>query len=152
MVCDFKDWDWDDFDKFEDVINKYMPSSGEGETLASQTVTAVNKLVYKFFNDGDVFDNTYVLEGWWNDLSSYANWLAIHVNFTKPILDRIKYCRCCDDYAELLYDLCTVCLDEVRLRFFDAVEKAGSIYDCGGEYKFIDRSYEEEYEDEEEEE
>ena len=142
-----KDWDWDDFDRFECVINKYMPSRGEGETMASQTATAVNKLVYKFFNDGDVFDNTYYLEGWWNDLSTYANWLANHVNGAENILDRIQYCKCYDDYAELLYDLCTVCLDDVLLNFLNANDKISSIYEEKGKYRF-----EEYVEDEEEEE
>ena len=46
--------DWGYFNKFEDTIDKYMPSSGEGETMASQIATAINKLVYKWYNDGDV--------------------------------------------------------------------------------------------------
>ena len=64
---------WGSFNKFEDIIHKYMPAMGEGETLASQAVTAINKLIYKWYNDGDVYDNRYSLQGWANDLSSYAN-------------------------------------------------------------------------------
>ena len=45
------------FDKFEPIIDKYMPDIGEGDSLASQMVTAVNKLIYKWYNDGDVYDN-----------------------------------------------------------------------------------------------
>ena len=33
----------DYFDKFHDVISKYMKRTGEGDTKASQIVTAVNK-------------------------------------------------------------------------------------------------------------
>ena len=44
------------FDKFEALVDKYMPMRGEGETAASQIVTAVNKLIYKWYNDGDVFE------------------------------------------------------------------------------------------------
>ena len=71
--------EWDYFDKFQKIIDKYMSSNGEGETKASQVVTAINKLIYKWYNDGDVFDNTHHLKGWWNDLSSYANWLYKNV-------------------------------------------------------------------------
>ena len=35
---------WESFDTFNDIIKDYMPEYGEGETLASQTVTDVNKL------------------------------------------------------------------------------------------------------------
>lgn len=155
MYCDLKDWNWNDFDEFDDIINRYMPSRGEGNTMASQIATAVNKLVYKFFNDGDVFDNNYILRGWLNDLSSYANWLANHVNGAEEVLDRISKCTCCDDYAELLYDLCVVCLGETYLDYMNNFEKVGSIYEEDGKYSFVEYKYsddEEEYEEEEYEE
>lgn len=53
--------DWGYFDKFEWADEKYLPCRGEGETKATQIVTAINKLVYKWYNDGDVFDNTHYL-------------------------------------------------------------------------------------------
>ena len=65
--------DWNYYDKIEALIDKYMSDRGEGENKASQTVTAINKLVYKWYNDGDVYDNTHYLDGWANDISSYAN-------------------------------------------------------------------------------
>lgn len=72
--------DWEYFNKFKEINNKYLPDRDEGKTKASQVVTAVNKLIYKWYNDGDVFDNHYFLAGWWNDLSSYANWLYENTN------------------------------------------------------------------------
>ena len=68
--------DWSYFNQYEELINVYMPIQGEGDTMATQAVTAVNKLIYKWYNDGDVYDNTYQMNGWANDLSSYANWLC----------------------------------------------------------------------------
>ena len=61
---------WSYFNKFKELNNKYLPDMGEGETKATQVVTAVTKLVYKWYNDGDVYDNTYMMKGWCNDLSS----------------------------------------------------------------------------------
>ena len=84
---------WDYFDRFEGIEDKYLPVQGEGETKASQIVTAVAKLVYKWYNDGDVFDNTHHLEGWANDLSDYANWLDKCTNLkASGILAKIKNC------------------------------------------------------------
>ena len=54
--------DWEYFNKFEKINDKYLPLSGQGETMATQICTVVNKLVYKWYNDGDVFDNTHGLE------------------------------------------------------------------------------------------
>lgn len=130
---------WNDFDVFEDIINEYMLPQGEGETMASQAVTAVNKLVYKWFNDGDVYDNTYGLEGWANDLSSYANWLDENMpSAVRHILHGIAFCYIEDDYSELLYDLCDVVLDPVELERMNKCPKIGSIYDCDGPYKFVE--------------
>lgn len=48
---------WKDFSSSE-LEKKYLPENGEGNSLASQAVTAVSKLVYKWFNDGDVYDKS----------------------------------------------------------------------------------------------
>lgn len=138
--------DWDYFNKFEDIIDTYMPRMGEGDTVASQCVTAVNKLIYKWYNDGDVFDNTYSLRGWMNDLSSYANWLAKYIPGTKRILSGIAGCDTDDDYEQLLKYLADTLLDEDKLQQFAEQPATGSIYKCDGPYKVEDYD-EDEYDD-----
>lgn len=127
---------WEDFDAYEEIIDKYMLPRGEGDTLASQAVTAVNKLVYKWFNDGDIYDNTYRLEGWANDLSSYANWLYKYVDGTQSILDRITEARSREDYEDILKALCNEVLDDGLLTELAKAEKQGSIYEEKGPFKF----------------
>ena len=140
------DWSYYNKQEFKKIDDKYLPFEGEGDTKATQIVTAVNKLVYKWYNDGDVFDNTYYLSGWANDLSSYANWLYqntdVHV---QEILDGICDCNA-DDYEELLKEVADTLLDADVLAEYDKIQKVGSIYDCDGPFNF------EEYEEEEEEE
>ena len=132
---------WDYYDKFEKINEKYLPVRGEGETKATQIVTAVNKLVYKWYNDGDVYDNTYLLDGWWNDLSSYANWLDENVPFVSRILHGISGCKNHSDYEDLLKDLTDKLLDKDFLAEQDKLEKIGTIYKCDGSFEF--REYEE---------
>ena len=129
--------DWGYYDKFEGLIDKYMPMRGEGETKASQIVTAVNKLVYKWYNDGDVFDNTHCLKGWANDLSDYANWLYYHTD-TRNILDKIALCFLDGDYEELLKELADKLLNEEYLAEQNKVEKVESIYNCVGKFKYVE--------------
>ena len=138
--------DWGYYDEFDGLIDKYMPVSGEGETKASQIVTAVNKLVYKYYNDGDVFDNTHHLEGWANDLSSYANWLYENTKNAWKILNKISACYTNEDYEDLLKELANELLDEAYLAEQSKEEKVGTIYDCDGKFK-----YEEPEDDEDEE-
>lgn len=139
---------WDYFDRFRDITDGYMPSSGEGETMASQIVTAVNKLVYKWYNDGDVYDNSNpAVEGWCNDLSSYANWLAQNIDGAKEILDRIfdlSYSDMNDGYEDILKDLANNCLDSNVINGYKDKPKDGSIYSCQGDYAFDEgRNYDE---------
>ena len=131
---------WNEFDKFSETLEKYLPAMGEGETMATQIATAVCKLVYKWFNDGDVYDNTGALDGWCNDLSSYANWLHKYMGLT--CLEDIHGAWNDDDYEEILYAMCVWMADENLLTEMDKREKVGSVYDCDGEFRF------EEYEDE----
>lgn len=146
---------WRYYDKFDEISDKYLPMRGEGETKATQIVTAVSKLVYKYYNDGDVFDNTHYLSGWANDLSSYANWLYYHTD-TEAILDKIAYCITEKEYEDLLKELADKLLNEEYLAEQNKIEKVETIYNCIGKFKFVE--YEEEdyyddyYEEDEEEE
>lgn len=134
---------WDYYDKFEEVNDKYLPYKGEGVTKAMQIVVAVNKLVYKYYNDGDVFDNTHYLKGWANDLSDYANWLYHHTD-TRNILDKIAYCMTNDEYEDLLKELADKLLNEEYLTEFREVEKVETIYNCVGKFKFVEENEEDE--------
>jgi len=128
---------WSDFRKFAEILDKYLPDEGEGDTVATQISTAVSKLIYKWFNDGDVYDNTYYLKGWANNLSSWANWLCNYLDpKVKRILEGIKNVKSKDGYTNLLYDL-----NEYIVKIIDNYSsdpKIGSVYECRGPFKFID--------------
>ena len=128
---------WDYYDKFEELNDKYFPYKGEGSTKAMQTVTALNKLIYKYYNDGDVFDNTYHLKGWANDLSSYANWLYYYTTEdVQKILNKVKDCYTDEDYEDLLKELADNLFNAEYLAEQNKLEKMFSIYDCEGKFKF----------------
>lgn len=139
--------DWGYFNKFEALEDKYLPIRGEWETRATQIVTAVCKLVYKWYNDGDVFDNTYLLNGWANDLSDYANWLYENTKDAWKILNKISNCMNGSDYEDLLKELADTLLDEEYLAEQNEIEKVDTIYKCDGRFKFVE--YDDEYDDEE---
>ena len=135
--------DWDEFDKFDSVQDLYLPVSGEGETKATQIVTAVTKLVYKYYNDGDVFDGTYELTHGYNDLSSYANWLNNYCPNAAGHLAKIISAHSFDDYEDLLMGLAEMAFDEDFLAEMNKIPKEGSIYECDGVYKYGEYEYDE---------
>jgi hypothetical protein len=104
--------------------------------------------VYKWYNDGDVYDNTHYLEGWANDLSSYANWLYNNVDGADEILDSIEDAYDDNDYEELLKELADYLMDEDLLEECENEPKLGTIYNCEGPFKY--EEYEEPSEDDEE--
>lgn len=127
------------YDKFEPLLEKWLPERGEGESLASQAVTAVNKIVYKWYNDGDIYDNThdfnYGLSC--NDISKYANWLSEYIPETRDILQRIKKIPfdCDEEYELLLKDLADLILSEEFLQKING-KKQGSVYNCEGDFRY----------------
>lgn len=133
---------WGYFNKFNTICDKYLPPMGEGENMATQIVTAVSKLVYKWYNDGDVYDNTRYMQGWANDLSSYANWLHQHT-FADSILEGIWECHIDSDYEQLLVKLADSLLDESFLERKSKEPKVGSIYDADGPFEFVESDDEE---------
>lgn len=127
---------WDYFNKFRAISDKYLPLRGEGDTMASQIITATCKLVYKYYNDGDIYDNSFYLDGFGNDLSSYANWLFKYAPGTKDILNRIEDITSYSEYEYLLKDLIDLTNTEEYLKDFVTVDKADSIYTCEGKFRF----------------
>ena len=138
-----EDIDWDYFDKFTPIVNEYIPDQGEGETMASQIATAVNKLVYRWYNDGDTYD---YVNGFIGGLSTYANWLYKYVPETRNILDSITNAYNDDEYENILKRLADLTLDEEFLWEYSTESMKNSIYECDG--PFSDEEYWEDSEDE----
>lgn len=129
---------WDYFDSFHELNTKYLPTRGEGDTQATQICTAVNKLVYKWYNDGDVYDNVRSpMTGWLNDLSSYANWMWNNTR-AGDVLERIFICADGEEYEDLLVDLADMLLTKEVLEHADTLPKTGSVYKCDGPFEFSD--------------
>lgn len=154
------DWSYYNDKRFDDLDEKYLPVRGEGETKATQIVTAINKLIYKWYNDGDfvVLDHNFLHEECCNDLSSYANWLLLHARAVE-LLD-VRTARTEGDYEDILQRLADAFLDEELLSMADKQPKVGTIYKCSGPLSAPeadgyedddDDYYEDEWEDDEEE-
>lgn len=45
--------------RFDDWYDKYVPTCGKCETLGGEIIRAINRLVYRFYNDGDTVDRYY---------------------------------------------------------------------------------------------
>lgn len=50
------------FDALSELFKKLVPASGKADTVAGEVVRALNRIIYRFKNDGDVFYEGYGLE------------------------------------------------------------------------------------------
>lgn len=139
--------DWDHYDQYEPFMDQYLPAQGQGDTRATQLVTAITKLIYKWYNDGDVYDNNYGMDGWCNDLSSYANWIYNTYPMTQRILNKIKDTFTDSDYENILMELAAVCFDNDLLAKENEKPADGSIYTESGPFSFNDAIEEDEEDD-----
>jgi len=131
--------DWDYFDRFEVCEFKdeggYLPDEGDGDNQAEQCVTAVNRLIYEWYNNGGVFDNNYAVRDSCNDESGCANWLARYAPGADAILSRIRTIRNSDEYeSRILKPLADLCLNISYLRRLEKLPKVDSVYSCKGPY------------------
>lgn len=137
--------DWNYFNKFEEVTDKYLPATGEGNNMAQQAVAAMCKLVYKWYNDGDIYDTTnYHLCGFANDLSSYANWLHKNTCIANE-LEGIYTAKGEADYEHVLARCADKLLNEDLLAQLAVKPATGSIYDCTGCFIWEEEQNEEDY-------
>jgi len=130
---------WNYFDKYKalNYIDKggYLPDYGEGDNMAQQCVTAISKLIYEWYNNGGTFDNHYAVRDTCNDVSSYANWLAYHIDGASPILNRIRAIDSGDDYErEILKPLAQKFAVKSFLKKIEDRPPQGSIYDFPGPF------------------
>lgn len=119
---------WSDYDQFEDILNRYLPEDGQGDTRAEQAVTAINKLVYAFYNNGAVIADT--LPEYDPNLESYATWLRKHTSSRAVLLlVKLEDAEDTDSYANYLYELTDYLLDEPKLRTLSKYNTVGDIYE-----------------------
>lgn len=70
------------------VFKPYFVREGEGETKASQLVTACCKIVYRYYNDGDRYDRAN------GELGTYTAWIrkyCFKLKTADRYEDKIKY-------------------------------------------------------------
>ena len=106
--------------------------------MANQIVTAISKLVYRYYNDGDVIDNSWTMEDacYYEDFTSFANWLYENVPTAKEVFDKyIGKISTEEDYENMLKDLSDKCFNMEFLKSYEDKEKIGTIYECDGVFE-----------------
>jgi hypothetical protein len=116
--------------------NRYVPACGKAATLGGEILRAINRIIYKFYNDGDTVARYYS--------SSYnhsfgAEWFLIkHVTAYSPMRDITN------DYA---FEECAC--DNLK-KIVDYLRENPQLFETPNEEDFLDLSPYEEWPDEDE--
>ena len=62
---------WIESPKFEKLTKEYMPASGEADNELGEVLRSINRVVYRYYNDGDVWNRGYGKET--------VNWAVKHL-------------------------------------------------------------------------
>lgn len=86
--------------KFDELFEKYVPACGKANTLGGEIVRAINRIVYRYYNDGDTIDRYYGNE--YNHLRACDTFLNMYcpayhslsnineLEYEKHLCDRLK--------------------------------------------------------------
>ena len=119
----------DENSSYSILTDKYLPAMNQGKNKASQLVTAANKIIYSWYNNGDT------ISGDGNDLISYANWIDRHIK--EPEIRKIlkdDFIDYNDTYylSEIILPLIKFVFREDFLEGLASQEVEGDIYECQG--------------------
>ena len=119
----------DENSSYSILNDKYLPSEGQGENKASQLVTATNKIIYGWYNNGDT------ISGNGNDLTSYANWIDQYIKepeVRKILKDNYIDYSDADYLDEIILPLIKFVFREDFLEGLASQEAEDNIYECEG--------------------
>lgn len=126
----------DFIDKYAKILHPYLPPIGQGDTMATQLSTAINRIIYRWFNDGDTI--------WTDECQSCADWLYQNIDGADAIIDSLNEYDFAGSphikdrdikalYEDGLESLLKYSVpDEEGMKELDEEPLAGSIFDCEG--------------------
>lgn len=97
-ITKFKDVD----DLLGELFDLYVPNMGAANTIGGECVRALNRVVYRYYNDGDITGHGYGVE----TVSNQLGYLVKLISDVSDIAaDLISYTDCCPGYVNALDDL-----------------------------------------------
>ena len=132
------------------LYDKLVPSMGDAETVEGEMLRAINKIIYRWFNDGDKY-----YEGYGTETAGPAHSFLVNANHPQrsAMVRLFKEFVSDEEYERMLNDILDVILDHIESRQGDYTKNTlGGMYDYESEYvneEEDEGDYDDWYEDEE---
>jgi len=139
-------------DRNEPLYDKLVPGNGDAETVEGEMLRAINRLIYRYYNDGDKY-----YEGYGTETAGPAHSFLVNANHPlKSMMYRLfKEFISDDEYERMLKDILDAILDHIESRQGEYTKNTlGGMFKYEPEFEDMeedDDDYTYDYDDEEEE-
>jgi hypothetical protein len=143
-------------DKLQAYFDKLVPTSGNSQFLEGEMIRAINRIIYRNFNDGDYFYQGYGAETVGPALSFLVNHREIPIEVRRQIIDveREAIGSLNKGYEDYIYQIAAIILNYIDSKNGEFTPSTADLWDYDSEYEAFEEEDEEDdyYEDEEEDE
>jgi len=143
-------------DKLQAYFDKLVPTSGNSQFLEGEMIRAINRIIYRNFNDGDYFYQGYGAETVGPAMSFLVNYREIPIEVRKQIKDIEREAVGSSDekYEDYIYQIAAVILNYIDSKNGEFTPSTADMWDYDSEYEAYEEEDEEDdyYKDEEEDE
>jgi hypothetical protein len=132
-------------DRNEPLYNELVPGQGDAETVEGEMLRAINRIIYRFYNDGDKY-----FQGYGTETAGPAHSFLVNANhplrsamvriFNEPSED--------DSYERMIKDALDIILDHIESRQGKYTKNTmGGIFDFESEFEEEDDDYDDYYDE-----
>ena len=129
-------------DRNEPLYNKLVPGDGDAETVEGEMLRAINRIIYRYYNDGDEY-----FRGYGTETAGPAH--SFLVNANHPLKSAmIKVFKEGTDYEQTIKDALVIILDHIESKQGKYTKNTlGGIFDYEPEFEDEEDEYDDYYDD-----
>ena len=124
-------------DKLSALFSQLVPTSGNSNTIEGEMVRAINRIIYRNFNDGDYFWSGYGTQTVGPAMSFLTNSKAIPVEIRRQIIDVENEAvgETDERYEDLIYKIAKIIVQYVESKNGEYTESTEDLFDYESEYQ-----------------
>jgi len=124
------------------LYKKLVGGSGASDTVEGEMLRAINKIIYRYFNDGDYFYKGYGAETAGPAATYFLKSKAINKALQSQIATLLSKAEGANDrkYEDILYEILDLILKKIKSKGKDLTKNKEDIFDFGSNWQ-DDESY-----------
>jgi hypothetical protein len=137
----------------QNYFSKLVPTSGNAKTIEGEMIRAINRIIYRAYNDGDYFWEGYGTESVAPALSFLVNSRSIPIEVRRQLIDieRETVGEKDERYENLIFQMAEVIINYIDSKNGEYTESNEDMWDYESEYEEEEEEDEDDYYEDEEE-